>query len=534
MKNKQSYIIYEKILIIVIALLFNVFCSFFTVHCFSQGVAVNNTVAPADNSAILDISSTSQGLLIPRMTTAQRDAISSPSLSLLIFNTTTNCFEAYVNGLWYSVSCPYSCICSQMQMSYGGTGQEQGRDIRITSDGGYIIAGVTTSFGAGSWDFYLLKTDCYGNLVWNRTFGGTGTESAASLDQTSDGGYIMAGVSDSFGAGNSDFYLVKTDESGNFIWNKTYGGTKGDYATSVQQTKDGGYIIAGFAESFSGEGQDAYLVKTDGSGNLSWSRNFGGSGPGPEIFSSLQQTSDGGYIMAGYTENFGAGAGDVFLVKTDGSGNLSWSKTYGGTGQDWARSVQQTADGGYIMAGSTQSFGAGGDDCYLLKTDESGNLSWSRTFGGIKDESIYSVRQTSDGGYIMASQTTGFGAEVYNLYVVKADGSGNLAWSITIGGTRIASALSVQQTVDGGYVTAGGTSKTTGVKELNVFLLKTDASGNGGGCETTTPATIVTSPVTQVGIAIPTVTIPATIVGNPTPTITNPTPTVNKICSWCK
>jgi hypothetical protein len=133
----------------------------------------------------------------------------------------------------------------------------------------------------------------------------------------------------------------------------------------------------------------------------------------------------------------------------------------------------------------------------------------------------------------MAGQTTGFGAEVYNLYIVKTDGSGNLSWSITIGGARIANAVFVQQTSDGGYITAGATSKSTGVKELNFYLLKTDVGGNGGGCDTTTPATIVTSPTTQVSIASPIVTSPVTTVTGPQPTVTNPTPAVNTICTLC-
>ena len=204
-----------------------------------------------------------------------------------------------------------------------------------------------------------------------KTYGGTNYDGAFSVQHTSDGGYILAGWTDSFGAGDWDIFLIKTDANGNIIWAKTYGGTNDDNAYSVQQTSDGGYIVAGMTWSFGAGDWDIFLIKTDANGNIIWAKTYGGTDD--EEAYSVQQTSDGGYIVAGWTTSFGAGGYDIFLIKTDANGNIIWAKTYGGTSYDNARSVQQTSDGGYIVAGYTASFGAGGD-IFLIKTDENGNI----------------------------------------------------------------------------------------------------------------------------------------------------------------
>ena len=203
-----------------------------------------------------------------------------------------------------------------------------------------------------------------------KTYGGTDDDGAYSVQQTSDGGYIVAGHTNSFGAGGDDIFLIKTDANGNIIWAKTYGGTDYDWAHSVQQTSDGGYIVAGVTFSFGTGYSDAFLVKTDANGNIVWAKTY--MGTYSDYAYSVQQTSDGGYIVAGHTNSFGAGY-DAFLVKTDANGNIQWAKTYGRTGWDEAYSVQQTSDGGYILAGFTYSFDAD-DDIFLIKTDANGNI----------------------------------------------------------------------------------------------------------------------------------------------------------------
>ena len=202
-------------------------------------------------------------------------------------------------------------------------------------------------------------------MEWSKTFGGPRVDGGVSVQQTSDGGYIVVGETNSFGAGGSDVYLVKTDSNGNMQWNKTFGGSKDDWGFSVQQTRDGGYIIAGKTDSFGAGGSDVYLVKTDSNGNMQWNKTFGGNYY--DFGCSVQQTSDGGYIIVGTTFSFGAGSYDVYLIKTDSSGNMQWSKTFGGPEDDWGYSVQQTGDGGYIVVGETNSFGAGNIDIWLIK-----------------------------------------------------------------------------------------------------------------------------------------------------------------------
>jgi hypothetical protein len=198
-------------------------------------------------------------------------------------------------------------------------------------------------------------------------------------------------------------------------WEKTFGGTKSDWGYSVQQTRDGGYIIVGWTESFGAGGLDVYLIKVDANGNMQWSKTFGGGDGG----SSVQQTRDGGYIIVGWTRSFGAGLADVYLIKVDANGNMQWSKTFGCRGDDRGYSVQQTSDGGYIIVGYTESYGAGGEDVYLIKVDANGNMQWSKTFGGSGDDGGSSVQQTSDGGYIIVGWTRSFGAGWYDVYLIK-------------------------------------------------------------------------------------------------------------------
>jgi hypothetical protein len=256
--------------------------------------------------------------------------------------------------------------------TYGGTNDDKAYSVKQTSDGGYIVAGSTASFGAGSSDIFLIKTYANGNIQWAKTYGGTYRDSAFSLQQTSDGGYIVAGETSSFGAGYPDAFLIKTDADGNIIWAKTYGGTNWDFTFSVRQTSDGGYIVAGGTRSFGAGSWDIFLIKTDADGNVQWAKTYGGTST--DVATSVQQTSDGGYIVAAEILSFGAGSWDIFLIKTDANGNIQWAKTYGGTGADIPLSVQQTSDGGYIVAGFTDSFGAGERDIFLIKTDANGNI----------------------------------------------------------------------------------------------------------------------------------------------------------------
>ncbi len=373
------------------------------------------------------------------------------------------------------------------QRSIGGGAKESGMSVQLTSDGGYVITGISTSYGSGGADVYLLKVNGNGNLQWSKAFGGTRNDFAEDVQTTSDGGYIITGRTLNFGVIRSTIsvYLLKIDNTGNLQWSNTYGYTGSDHGYSVQETTDGGYIIAGLTQR-SGTGDDVFLIKTFNNGNLDWSKQFHNPNGGIEHGYSLQQTTDGGYIIAGLT----APNHDVYLLKTDNNGNLEWTRTFGGTGRDIANSVQQTTDGGFIITGETSSFGAGGQDVYLLRTDANGDLLWSKTFGGSERDIGYYVRQTNDGGYIIAGVTASFGVDFWDAYLIKTDGNGNLEWSKTFGGVSVDIGRSVQQTQDGGYIVTGATNSFGG--GTNVYLIKTDNLGNSG-CNEGNPITLESS-----------------------------------------
>ncbi len=372
------------------------------------------------------------------------------------------------------VPIPQQLPGSKWSKTFGDTENDNALAIQQTSDGGYIMAGYTGSFDPGHLDAYLIKTDAEGNEVWSKTYGDNEklNYSASSVQQTRDGGYIIAGYTQSFETGERDVYLMKTDKEGNEVWSKTYGGKGNDGAFSVQQTSDGGYIIAGYTNTPEFQ-QDVYLIKTDGQGNKEWNKTFGG--PYNDQARSVQLTSDGGYIIAGYSYPFGIDYRDVYLVKTDAEGNEQWSKTFGDTERDRAFSVQQTSDGGYIIAGATQEVPIVEIlDAYLIKTDPEGNEQWSKTYGGVNGDHALSVQQTSDSGYIIGGETTSFGAGNFDAYLVKTDAEGNEIWNKTFGGVNHDSVSSVIQTSDGGYIIVGYTG-SYGQGKWDVFLIKIDA-----------------------------------------------------------
>jgi hypothetical protein len=323
--------------------------------------------------------------------------------------------------------------------------------VEQTMDGGYVYAGKT---GPSTWygtDALLVKTDSLGNIDWYRLYGGEDYDDAKSVQQTSDGGYILAGRTASFGAGSNDMYVVKTDSEGDTLWTRTYGGSSSDGARSVQQTTDMGYVIAGDSRRLYMDLFEMYLVKIDSLGDTLWTRTYGG--PEDRTAHCVRQTSDHGYILVGYN-NHSSGY-DIYLVKTDGLGYLQWTGTYGGDETDRARSVLQTSDEGYIIGGSTHSFGAGGSDVYVIKTDSLGDTLWTRTYGGDGFEYADEVQQTNDGGYIITGYTESFGSGGYDLYLLKINMVGDTIWTMVYGGEDSEYGRSVALTSDGGYIIAG-------------------------------------------------------------------------------
>jgi hypothetical protein len=400
------------------------------------------------------------------------------------------------------------------ERTFGGKGYDAGNSVIQAKDGGYLIVGETDSFGAGAGDVYLIKTEQSGNKVWEKTFGGNEIDEGFSVVETKDGGYIIAGTTSSFdveesstysiktgGKGNraiektsdgeeneeeeepgfplSDVYLIKTDSMGNKLWEKTFGGHNSDEGHSVIQTKDGGYLIVGDTTSFGSGASDVYLIKTDENGNEGWEKTFGGKGS--DAGNSVIQTKDGGYLIVGTTSSFGSGACDVYLIKTDDKGNKVWERTFGGKKDDVGHSVIQTKDGGYLIVGTTNSFGEGelDYDIYLIKTDSNGNKIWEKTFGGKGWEEGYSVIETMDGGYLIAGSTESSGAGKADVYLIKTDDKGNKVWGKTFGGKGLDEGKAVIQTKDGGYLIVGNTTSFgSGEYDYDIYLIKTDSKGN--------------------------------------------------------
>jgi hypothetical protein len=407
-------------------------------------------------------------------------------LSLALFVAATPPTQsAYIRTSPPSDTIPAIGPSSHFCKAIGGENDDRGKSLIQTSDGGYAIAGYTISFGAGEGDVYVVKLDANGNLQWTRTIGGPEIEEGNSLIQTSDGGYAIAGYTESFGAGKWDVYVVKLDANGNLQWTTTIGGKKEDVGASLIQTSDGGYAIAGYTNSFGAGEWDVYVVKLDANGNLQWTRTIGGTKD--DLGYSLIQTSDGGYAIIGSTQSFIPGGGDVYVVKLDANGNLQWTKTIGGPADEIGFSLIQTPDGGYVIAGYTNSFGAGGLDVYVVKLNANGNLQWTKVIGGKKEDLGLSLIQTSDGGYAITGYTKSFGAGEWDVYVVKLNVNGKPQWTKTIGAkNENLSKSSLIQTSDGGYAITGLTS-SFGAGEADVCVVKLDKNGHACCAVSQTP-----------------------------------------------
>lgn len=405
------------------------------------------------------------------------------------------------------------------QETFGDTLDDRSFSAVQVTDGGYIIAGYTNSFGAGLDDAYIVRLDVNGDTLWTKAYGGSsGDEAFYSILQTTDSGFIATGYTSSFGAGLWDVYLIKTDANGDTLWTRAYGGGGYEIGASVQQTYDGGYIITGYTNSFGGT-YELYLIRTNATGDTLWTRTYGGGNW--EWGNDVRQTSDSGFIATGASISYGAGNYELYLIKTDANGDTLWTRTYGESGNDEGFSVQQTTDNGYIILGITDNFGVGNPDFYVLKLDAGGDTLWTKTYGGSLDDYGYAVQQTADGGYIFAGLTFSFGAGVRDAYLVRTDANGDTLWTRAYGGTNQDWANSVQQCSDGGFVLSVP-QESFGAGDYDMMLLKVDSMGNAGcnqyntatqvgntatlmsfggvvgfGATVSNTATVVTSPASQ-------------------------------------
>lgn len=357
--------------------------------------------------------------------------------------------------------------------TYGGAGDDACYSLIQTADGGFALGGVTVSFGSGMSDMWIVKTNADGDSLWSHTFGGRFSESCGSLIETIDGSYVFAGNTSSFGSGEYDMWMIKTNADGDSLWSRTFGGARSDGCHSMLQTEDGGYILAGSTRSYGHrlfEGRryfDMWMIKTNADGDSLWSRTFGGELSDRCL--SIIRTEDGGYVLAGYTESFGAGSSDFWMVKTNADGDSLWSRTFGGERQDFCNSIVQTEDGGFALGGTTLSFSVGYNDLWIVKTNANGDSLWSRTYGEIhRSANCNSLIQTED-GCIVASGYYGI-----DVLLLKINSEGDSLWSENYGRGRereINSCYTAIQIEDGSFVLGG--SHGIDVDQKDMFLIKT-------------------------------------------------------------
>ncbi len=317
--------------------------------------------------------------------------------------------------------------------------------------------------------------------IWSQTYGGEPDDEAVAILKTNVEEYLIAGTTHSFGAGGADFWLFKINESGDMLWNRTYGGSENDFAQAMIPTNDGGYLITGETNSFGAGSSDCWLIKLDYSGTIQWNKTYGEATQDGTY--SVIQTNDGGFALAGYTTVSNASK-DVWLVKTDSSGNMLWNQTYGGIGNDFATSVIQTVDGGYALLGDTSSFGESiyRTYCWLIKTDFNGNMEWNKIFKDKNEDSksypAKTLIQANDGGYTFVA-SPGFIIGLRDIWLAHVDSQGNMIWSVTCvkGGPSIASSLI--KTTDGGYAVSGYTSSMGNFPGTYSYLHLIKVNSNG-------------------------------------------------------
>ena len=330
--------------------------------------------------------------------------------------------------------------------TYGGVNADHAWSVQQTFDGGYIVAGSTESYGAGDWDAWLIKTDGEGNELWNKTYGGIFEDGALCVIETSDGGYAIAGYAGYSPGGKWELWIIKTDENGTEIWSKKYRNGDSVFGFCIIETEQG-YVVVSEAND------DVWLVGIDENGDMIWNNTFGGIKP--DDGNTVIHDYNGGYVIVGTTYSFGYGHADLWLVKTNETGGELWNRTFGGVEYDTGSDVIQTFDGGFAITGGITPYGSSWRDVCFIRTDENGTEVYSNLYGGYDLDNGNSIIQTMDGDFVIAGSTSSYGSKGVDGWLIKADENGSELWNVTFGGKDIDSALSVIQSDDGGFVVAG-------------------------------------------------------------------------------
>ena len=413
------------------------------------------------------------------------------------------------------------------QKAFGGIGAETGTCIQNTLDGNYIISGYTNSFTSPFRDAYLIKTDTAGNILWSATYGGGNDEVCYYVALVNTGGYVLTGATNSFGAGGNDAYLIRTDGAGNMVWSAVAGGQYDDYGWAVAQSADRGYLVSGFSETCLGGCSQGLLVKTDSSGTIMWTKLLGDSGF--DALYGISRTSDNGFIVTGATSSNSFGSSDTWLIRLNAIGDTLWTRFYGTPFEESGAVARQTGDGGFIVTGDIHNaFNI--HHASLLKTDSAGNLQWIKTFGTPDTtgggEFGWDVHQLPDRGYILLGSTPNYGNSM-QVFIVRTDSAGNMQWSKAYGGSQVDDPWYSILTADGGLAVTGATF-SFGSGQSDIYFLKIDSLGYANGCNDSAIVPQEVTPVLQTGGG--TIITTGVISSNPLMLSNNPSTAAINIC----
>lgn len=372
--------------------------------------------------------------------------------------------------------CSHFTVKNTWRKVYGYSKNELVNSVVKTRDGNYIFAGMSNSKNPyGEDDFYLVKIDKWGNILGEWFYYGEKDDNAQSIVETSDGGLLILGESYSYATGISkDLFVIRLDKKGEVAWAKNFGGMDMDGGRCAIEDSDGNYVLVGWTRSFGAGNSDFYIIKLSPNGEMIWSKTWGGKNF--DEANSIIEDENGNYLIAGYTLSFGSGGKDVALVKLDKNGNLIWYKTYGGTKDDSASSIIKTSDGNYLLVGSTFSYGSKGD-VYVVKVNPNGDVIWEKCFGGEEADEGNAVVEVSDKGFVIAGSTRSYGSMGLSVYILKLSSLGDLMWYKVYDGEGDDEARAILELDDGGLL-VGGYTRSWGAQASDVLILKLDSEGN--------------------------------------------------------
>ena len=357
----------------------------------------------------------------------------------------------------------------KFQRTYGIGTYNEGRCVKQTFDGGYIVAGTESEAGNGATDVYLLKVDSLGNFQWHKTFGGTGIDHGYAVEQMSDSGYAVAGYTNSFGNGGYDGYLVRTDKNGDTLWTKTYGTSNWDFTYAMKKTFDGGFVLGGISYSLNNL-SEPWIFKTDSFGNVEWNKLIN-SGKNISI-NDVNETNDSGFAAIGYKYNYFLDSSDIYIVRLNSLGNTLWQKSFGSIRNERGNAFLVRPDNSFVIAGAICDTLC---DNYLLHLAPNGDSMWTSILSPPLDETIYSIDTTHDGKFVITGFTTSFGGGGQDAFITKTDTDGTNIWGYTYGGLEDEIGFSIHTTTDDGFIVAG-TSTTYNPGLKSVYLIKTDST----------------------------------------------------------